>query len=53
MDTDEFYETNLQIEPDNSNGEQSDDTYDESLLDNSIVPKAKDRVVFIKEGRNE
>ena len=53
MDTDEFYETNLQIEPDNSNGEQSDDTYDESLLDNSIVPKAKDRVVFLKEGRNE
>ena len=53
MDTDEFDEASLQIEPDNSNAEQPDDTYDESLLDSTILPKVKDRVVFIKEARNE
>ena len=53
MDTDEFNKTSLQIEPDNSNAEQSDDTYDKSLLDNTILLKVKDRVVFIREGRNE
>ena len=53
MDTNEFDETRLQIEPDNSNAEQSNDTYDESLLDNTILTKVKDRVVFIREGRNE
>ena len=39
MDTDEFNKTNLQIEPDNSNDDQSDDTDNKSLLDNSILPK--------------
>ena len=53
MDTNEFDETRLQIEPDNSNAEQSNDTYDESLLDNTILTKVKDRVVFIREGRNK
>ena len=53
MDTDEFDKTILQIEPDNSNADQSDDTCDESLLDNTILPKVKDSVVFIREGRNE
>ena len=53
IDTDEFDEICFQIEPDNSNAEQSDDTYDESLLDNSIIPEVKDRVVFIREGKNE
>ena len=47
-DTDEFNETSLQIELDNSNAEQSDDTYDESLLDNNILLKIKDRMVFFK-----
>ena len=50
---DEFDKTSLQIEPDNSNADQSNDTYDKSLLDNTILPKVKDRVVFIREGRNE
>ena len=53
MDTNEFNETRLQIEPDNSNAELSNDTYDESLLDNTILTKVKDRVVFIREGRNK
>ena len=39
MDTDEFNKTNLQIEPDNSNDDQSDGTDNKSLLDNSILPK--------------
>ena len=52
-DTDEFDKTILQIEADNSNADQSDDTCDESLLDSTILPKVKDRVVFIREGRNE
>ena len=47
MDADEFNKTSLQIEPDNSNADQSNDTYDKSLLDNTILPKVKDRVVFI------
>ena len=50
---DEFDKTSLQTEPDNSNADQSNDTYDKSLLDNTILPKVKDRVVFIREGRNE
>ena len=41
------------MEPDNSNAEQSNDTYNESLLDNTILPKVKDRVVFIREGENK
>ena len=53
IDTDEFDKTILQIEPDNSNADQSDDTCDESLLDNTILSKVKDSVVFIREGRNE
>ena len=53
MDTDEFNKTSLKIEPDNSNAEQSDDTCNKSLLDNTILLKVKDRVVFIREGRNE
>ena len=53
IDTDEFDEICFQIEPDNSNAEQSDDTYDESLLNNTIIPEVKDRVVFIREGKNE
>ena len=53
MDTDEFAEISLQIEPDNSNADQSDDTYDNSMLDNTILLKVKDRLVFIREGRNE
>ena len=48
MDTDEFNETSLQIELDNSNAEQSDDTYNESLLDNTILLKVEDREVFFK-----
>ena len=48
MDTDEFSETSLQIELDNSNAEQSDDTYNESLLDNTILLKVEDREVFFK-----
>ena len=47
MDADEFNKTSLQIEPDNSNADQSNDTYDKSLLNNTILPKVKDRVVFI------
>ena len=31
MDADEFDETSLQIEPDNSNADQSNDTYDKSF----------------------
>ena len=53
MDTDEFDETSLQIEPGNSNAEQPDDTYCKLLLDNTILPKVKDKVVFIREGRND
>ena len=53
VDKDEFDETSLPIEPDNSNAEQSGDTYDELLLENTILLKVKDRVVFIREGRNE
>ena len=52
MDTDERNKTSLQIEPDTSNAEQSDDTCDESLLDNTILPKVKDRVVLVTQGRN-
>ena len=48
MDTDQFNEISLQIELDNSNAEQSDDTYNESLLDNTILLKVKDREVFFK-----
>ena len=47
MDTDEFHKTNLQIEPDNSNDDQSDDTDNKSLLDNSILPKVKGCVCYI------
>ena len=36
MDTDEFNEESLQKAPDNSNAEQPDNKYDESLLDNTI-----------------
>ena len=43
MDTDELEETSLKIEPDNGNAEQSDDTYDESFLDNNILRKLKIR----------
>ena len=53
MDIDEFDETSLQIEPGNSNAEQPDDTYCKLLLDNTILPKVKDKVVFIREGRND
>ena len=53
MDTDEFDKTSLQIEPDNSNADQYDDKYNESLLDNTILPKVKYKVVFTREGRNE
>ena len=52
MDTDEFDEASLQIEPDNSNAEKPDDTYNESLH-NTILPKVKDRVLFIKEGTSQ
>ena len=38
MDVDEIDQTRLQTEP---------------LLDNTILPEIKDRVVFIREGRNE
>ena len=48
MDTDKFSETSLQIELDNSSAEQSDDTYNESLLDNTILLKVEDREVFFK-----
>ena len=41
------------MEPDNSNAEQSNDTYDKSLLDNTILPKVKDKVVFIREGESK
>ena len=51
--TGEFDETSLQMEPDNSNAEQSNDTYNKSLLDNTILPKVKDRVVFIREGEKQ
>ena len=53
MDTDKFDAASLQKEPDNGNAEQPDGTYNELLLDNTILPKVKDRVVFIREGRNE
>ena len=32
MDADEFDKTSLQIEPNNSNADQSNDTYDKSLI---------------------
>ena len=50
IDTDEQDETSLQVEPDNSNADQPDDTYDDSLFDNTILPNVKDRVVFIRRG---
>ena len=53
MNTDEFDEASLQIEPHNSNAEQRDDTSDKSLPDNTILPKVKDSLVFIREVRNE
>ena len=53
MDADEFDKTCLRAEPDDSNADQSNDTYDKSLLDNTILPKVKDRLVFIREDRNE
>ena len=53
MDTDELDEASLHIEPDNSNAEHSDDIYNESLLENTILPKVKDRSVFDREGRNQ
>ena len=53
MDADEFDKTCLRTEPDDSNADQSNDTYDKSLLDNTILPKVKDRLVFIREDRNE
>ena len=43
MDADEFDETGLQKQPDNSNADQSNDTYKKLLLDNTILPKVKDR----------
>ena len=49
----EFEKTSLQIEPDNSNAEQSEDTYHESLLDSTILTKVEDRAVFNRKGRNE
>ena len=39
MDTDEFDQTNLQKESDNSNAEQSDDTHDKSFLEYTILAK--------------
>ena len=48
MNTDEFDKTSLQIEPDNRNADQSDNTYHDSLFDNTILPNVKDRVVFIR-----
>ena len=54
MDTDEFDEASLQIEPDHSNAEQlDDDSLDEPLLDNAILLKVKGKVIFIREGRHE
>ena len=53
MVRDEIDEASLQIAPDNSNAEQPDDTYNESLLDNIFVPKVTDRVVLIREATNE
>ena len=53
MNTDEFDEASLQIEPHNSNAEQCHDTNDKSLLDNIILPKVKNSLVFIREVRNE
>ena len=53
MDTDEFDEAIIQKEPDKSNAEQLDDTCGESLLDNTILPKVKDRVVYIRVGKNK
>ena len=47
MDTHEFDKASIQTEPDNSNAEQPDDTYDESLPDNTILLKVKDRVVLL------
>ena len=41
MDTDESEEASLQKEPDNNNAEQRDDTYNESVLDNTILLKFK------------
>ena len=38
MVRDEIDEASLQIAPDNSNAEQPDYTYNESLLDNTFVP---------------
>ena len=43
MDADEFDETGLQKQPDNSNADQSNDTYKKLLLDNTILPKVQDR----------
>ena len=43
MDADEFDETGLQKQPDNSNADQSNDTYKKLLLNNTILPKVKDR----------
>ena len=53
MNTDEFDEASLQTEPHNSNAEQCDDTNDKSLLDNIILPKVENSLVFIREVRNE
>ena len=50
MNTDEFDKTSLQIEPDNRNADQSDNTYHDSLFDNTILPNVQDRVVFIRRG---
>ena len=41
MDTNESEEASLQKEPDNNNAEQRDDTYNESVLDNTILLKFK------------
>ena len=41
METDESEEASLQKEPDNNNAEQRDDTYNESVLDNTILLKFK------------
>ena len=41
MDTDESEEASLQKEPDSNNAEQRDDTYNESVLDNTILLKFK------------
>ena len=43
MDADEFDETGLQKQPDNSNADQSNKKKKKFLLDNTILPKVKDR----------